>query len=269
MTETVRPPAPPRTTADNASVESLVAIMARLRDPVNGCPWDVAQTFRTVAPYTIEEAYEVADACERDDMAALKDELGDLLLQVVFHSRMAEEAGDFALGDVVAAICAKMIRRHPHVFGDGGGGPGSWERIKAEERKAKEPDPSALAGVALSLPALLRAVKIQNRAARVGFDWPDEEGPRQKVEEEMLEVVEATDAAHIEEEIGDLLFAVVNWARHKHIDPEVALRTANAKFERRFRAMEAMAGDGFAALDLDAKEALWVRAKQGGGSPTS
>ncbi|WP_025292152.1 nucleoside triphosphate pyrophosphohydrolase [Sphingomonas sanxanigenens] len=253
--------------ADNASVAPLVAIMARLRDPVDGCPWDVAQNFRTIAPYTIEEAYEVADACERDDMAALKDELGDLLLQVVFHSRMAEEAGTFALGDVVDSICAKMIRRHPHVFGDGSGGPGSWERIKAEERKAKEPDPSALAGVALSLPALLRAEKLQKRAARVGFDWPDEEGPRQKIEEELAEVVEATDAAHVEEEIGDLLFAVVNWARHKRVDPEVALRAANAKFERRFRAMEAMAGDGFAALDLDAKEALWVRAKRGGKPP--
>lgn len=252
---------------DRPLVEPLVEIMARLRDPVNGCAWDVAQTFRTVAPYTIEEAYEVADACERDDMAALRDELGDLLLQVVFHSRMAEEAGAFSLTDVVQSICAKMIRRHPHVFGEGGGGPGSWEAIKAEERKEKETDPSAIAGVALSLPALLRAEKLQKRASRVGFDWPDEEGARQKVDEELLEVIEATEPAHIEEEIGDLLFAVVNWARHKRVDPEVALRTANAKFERRFRAMEDMAGDAFPALDLEAKEALWVRAKQRGEPP--
>jgi len=244
-----------------ASIAPLVEIMARLRDPVGGCPWDVEQTFRTIAPYTIEEAYEVADACERDDMAALKDELGDLLLQVVFHGRMAEEAGAFALADVIGSICAKMIRRHPHVFGDGSGGPGSWENIKAEERK-KNDDGSALAGIALPLPALLRAEKLQKRAARTGFDWPDEEGPRQKIEEEMLEVAEAETPAHIEEEIGDLLFAVVNWARHKGVDPEAALRKANAKFEGRFRAMETMAGAAFPALPIEDKEALWERAKR-------
>jgi len=252
--------APTTSAVPAASIAPLVEIMARLRDPVGGCPWDLEQNFRTVAPYTIEEAYEVADACERDDMAALKDELGDLLLQVVFHSRMAEEAGAFALTDVIESICAKMVRRHPHVFGDGSGGPGAWENIKAEERR-KNDDGSALAGIALPLPALLRAEKLQKRAARTGFDWPDEEGPRQKIEEEMLEVAEAETPAHVAEEIGDLLFAVVNWARHKGVDPEAALRGANAKFEGRFRAMETMAGAAFPSLPIDDKEALWQRVK--------
>ena len=241
-------------------IDRLTTIMARLRDPETGCDWDVAQNFSTIAPYTIEEAYEVADAIARNDMADLKDELGDLLLQVVFHSRMAEEAGLFALPDVVAAISDKMERRHPHVFGDSPGGHAQhWERLKADEREAKG-DSGALDGVAIGLPALLRAEKLQKRAARTGFDWPDAEGPRAKVIEEIAEI-DAASPAEREEEIGDLLFAVVNWARHLGVDAEAALRGANAKFERRFKAMEAEAGDAFAWLDLEAKEALWVNAK--------
>nr|WP_047166265.1 nucleoside triphosphate pyrophosphohydrolase [Sphingomonas sp. Y57] len=240
-------------------LEELRDIMARLRDPATGCPWDVEQDFRTIAPYTIEEAYEVADAIERDDMAALRDELGDLQLQVVFHARMAEEAGAFDLKDVLDSISAKMIRRHPHVFGDGAS-PG-WEEIKAAERAGASEDMSALAGVASALPALLRAEKLQKRAARTGFDWPDPEGARDKVTEEIDEVRAAATDANRFEEMGDLLFAVVNWSRKLGIDPEAALRAANLKFERRFRAMEEMAGDGFAGLTLDDKEELWVRAK--------
>ncbi|PTD15820.1 nucleoside triphosphate pyrophosphohydrolase [Sphingomonas fennica] len=247
-------------------LDRLVLIMERLRDPENGCPWDREQTFASIAPYTIEEAYEVADACARDDMAALKDELGDLLLQVVYHSRMAEERGAFAIGDVVTAICDKMIRRHPHVFGDGRS-PG-WEALKAEERRGHA-DASALAGVALGLPALLRAEKLQKRAARVGFDWPDADGPRAKIIEELAEVEDAPDAEARAEEIGDLLFAVVNWARHHHVDAEAALRSANAKFERRFRSMEALADGGFATLDLAAQDRLWDRAKAAEKSPVS
>jgi len=242
-------------------IDRLVTIMARLRDPETGCDWDVAQDFSTIAPYTIEEAYEVADAIARNDMADLKDELGDLLLQVVFHSRMAEEAGLFALPDVVAAISDKMERRHPHVFGDSPGGHAQhWERLKADEREAKG-DSGALDGVAIGLPALLRAEKLQKRAARTGFDWPDADGPRAKVIEEIAEI-DAASPAEREEEIGDLLFAVVNWARHLGVDAEAALRGANAKFERRFKAMEAEAGDAFAGLDLDGKEALWLSAKR-------
>ncbi|TPG14274.1 nucleoside triphosphate pyrophosphohydrolase [Sphingomonas oligophenolica] len=241
-------------------IERLVAIMARLRDSERGCAWDVAQTFSTVAPYTIEEAYEVADAIERGDMVDLKDELGDLLLQVVFHARIAEEAGHFALPDVVAAISDKMERRHPHLFGDAdAGSPPRWEELKADERNARGAT-SALDGVAIPLPALLRAQKLQNRAARVGFDWPDAAGPRAKIDEEVAEI-EAASAETVEEEIGDLLFAVVNWARHLGVDPEAALRAGNAKFERRFRAMEERAGDAFVALSLDEKEALWQRVK--------
>ncbi len=240
-------------------IERLRDIMARLRDPQTGCPWDIDQDFRSIAPYTIEEAYEVADAIERDDMAALRDELGDLQLQVVFHARMAEEAGAFALQDVLDAIADKMIRRHPHVFGDGDN-PG-WEEIKAVERGASA-DASALAGVAIALPALLRAEKLQKRAARTGFDWPDDRGARAKIAEEIDEVLAATSPDEQRDEIGDLLFAVVNWARHLGIDPEAALRQANAKFERRFRTMEDIAGDAFAGLSLDAKEELWGQAKR-------
>lgn len=240
-------------------VDRLVAIMARLRDPEHGCEWDRAQSFATIAPYTIEEAYEVADAIARNDVADLKDELGDLLLQVVFHSRIAEEAGQFALPDVVAAISDKMERRHPHIFGDADASPG-WETIKAAERDAKTGPDGALAGVALGMPALNRAEKLQKRAARVGFDWPDPSGPRAKIDEELLEIEQASDAERAGE-VGDLLFAVVNWARHLGVDSEAALRSANAKFERRFAAMEAAAGDRFAALPLDEKERLWGAAK--------
>jgi len=241
-------------------LEELRDIMARLRHPVNGCPWDVQQDFRTIAPYTIEEAYEVADAIERDDMAALRDELGDLQLQVVYHARMAEELGAFDLRDVLDGISAKMIRRHPHVFGDRAS-PG-WEEIKASERAGQSDDDSALAGVAFALPALLRAEKLQKRAARTGFDWPDPAGALAKIEEEIAEVSQAGSAEHRAEEMGDLLFAVVNWARKLGIDPEAALRSANAKFEKRFRAMEDMAGEAFTGLTLDEKETLWVQAKR-------
>lgn len=246
-------------------IERLVAIMARLRDPVSGCEWDVAQDFASIAPYTIEEAYEVTDAIARDDMIELKDELGDLLLQVVFHARIAEEAGHFALPDVVAAISDKMERRHPHIFGDRAeGGHHLWEQIKAAERAAKgktDLPPGALDGVALGLPALLRAEKLQKRAARTGFDWPDAEGARAKIDEEIAEIETATTAAETEEEVGDLLFSVVNWARKLGVDPEAALRAANAKFERRFKAMEAAAGDAFPDLPLAEKEALWQSIK--------
>ncbi len=241
-------------------IERLVAIMARLRDPQRGCEWDAAQTWATIAPYTIEEAYEVADAIMRNDADDLKDELGDLLLQVVFHSRIAEEAGAFTLTDVVGSISDKMERRHPHIFGAATASPG-WEELKAAERAGKD-DTSALAGVAAGLPALMRAVKLQKRAARVGFDWPDTDGPRAKVHEEIDEVVAAS-ADEIHEEVGDLLFAVVNWARHLGIDPEAALRAGNAKFERRFRAMEEAAGDAFPAMTLDEQEALWQQVKRG------
>ena len=240
-------------------IERLRDIMARLRHPETGCPWDIQQDFRTIAPYTIEEAYEVADAIERDDMASLCDELGDLQLQVVYHARMAEEVGAFDLEDVLNGISAKMIRRHPHVFGDGPG-PG-WEEIKAAERAGQSEDASALAGVAAALPALLRAEKLQKRAARAGFDWPDPSGALAKVEEEIAEVSNAISREHQAEEIGDLLFAVVNWARKLGIDPEAALRQANGKFETRFRAMEDMAGESFQGLTLDQMEALWQEAK--------
>lgn len=247
----------------DAPLARLRSVMARLRDPQHGCAWDIAQTFETIAPYTIEEAYEVADAIARGDLHDLKDELGDLLLQVVFHSRIAEEAGAFDFDAVAATIAAKMERRHPHIFGDAGyDGHRNWEAIKAEEREGKS-DGSALAGVALALPSLMRAEKLQKRAGRVGFDWPDASGPRAKIDEELAEVESAPDET-LAEEIGDLLFATVNWARHLGVDAEVALRLANAKFERRFRAMEALAGAEFAALTLAEKEDLWreVKAQQ-------
>lgn len=251
--------------ATPADIMPIADVMARLRDPINGCPWDVAQDFASIAPYTIEEAYEVADAIARNDMDGLREELGDLLLQVVFHSHMAEQAGHFALQDVVDAITAKMVRRHPHVFEDGTrreDGHAQWEAIKAAERAAKEPDPSALAGVALALPALSRAEKIQKRAARTGFDWPDIGQVVAKIEEELDEVRAAATPDAQEDEIGDLMFAVVNLARHLHVDPEAALRRANAKFERRFRGMEQMAGDRFATLTLAEQEELWQEVKK-------
>ncbi|HEU4499649.1 MAG TPA: nucleoside triphosphate pyrophosphohydrolase [Sphingomicrobium sp.] len=243
------------------SLERLVAIMRRLRDPVSGCEWDSVQNFATIAPFTIEEAYEVADAIARDDMAALADELGDLQLQVVFHARMAEEAGHFTLEDVLGSICDKMERRHPHIFGDAEhGGHHLWEEIKATERK-KSPDDSALAGVALALPALERAQKLQRRAARTGFDWPDMAGPRAKIDEELAELDAESDPIAREEELGDLLFAVVNLARYLSIDAEEALRKANRKFEKRFRAIEA--APGFSNMSLDEMEALWTAVKLG------
>jgi len=245
-------------------ITPLTNIMARLRDRDTGCPWDIEQNFATIAPYTIEEAYEVADAIERNDLDALKDELGDLLLQVVFHSQMASEQSAFTLQDVVNAICDKMVRRHPHVFGDISAAshevPDNWETIKAAERSDND-DNSALAGVALALPALLRAQKIQKRAARTGFDWPDQSGVRDKIIEELDEVSEATTAEHVAEEIGDLLFAVVNLARFHQVDAEHALKQANTKFERRFRDMELSAGDVFVDLSLEQKEELWQQAK--------
>ncbi len=250
--------------ASSADITPLANVMAQLRDPDTGCPWDIEQDFASIAPYTIEEAYEVADAIERNDMDDLRDELGDLLLQVAFHARIAEQAGHFALQDVIDAITQKMIRRHPHVFGEGArreDGHAQWEVIKAAERAEKEPDPSALSGVAVALPALLRAEKLQKRAARTGFDWPDQVGVVAKIEEELEEVLNAETRDHKEEEIGDLLFAVVNFARHLKIDPEAALRRANHKFDRRFRGMEDMAGDAFAGLSLEEKEALWQAVK--------
>lgn len=242
------------------ALERLVDIMKRLRDPVNGCEWDSVQTFATIAPYTIEEAYEVADAIERDDMADLADELGDLQLQVVFHAQMASEAGHFTLNDVIDRICDKLERRHPHIFGGAAeGGHHLWEQIKAAERAGKE-DQSALAGVALALPALERAEKLQKRAARTGFDWPDASGARAKVVEELAELDAETDIARQKEELGDLLFAVVNLARKLGIAPEAALKAANSKFERRFRAIESQ--PGFSELDLEAMERRWVAAKE-------
>lgn len=246
---------------EEAPLDRLRAIMARLRDPVRGCEWDREQRWETIAPYTIEEAYEVADAIERGYPAEVRDELGDLLLQVVFQSRIAEEGELFDLDDVATAIADKMERRHPHIFGQASERVG-WEVIKAAERAGKA-ESGALSGVAKGLPALLRAEKLQRRAARVGFDWPDVTGPRAKVDEELAEVDSAHDDA-LGEEIGDLLFSVVNLARHRGVDPEQALRSANAKFERRFAAMEARAGEAFAGMSLDDKEALWALVKQSG-----
>ncbi len=241
----------------------LAGIMARLRDPVSGCAWDIAQDFATIAPYTIEEAYEVADAIARGDMADLAGELGDLQLQVVFHARMAEEAGHFTLADVIAGIADKMVRRHPHVFADDVEPVAAWETIKANERAGRA-ETGALDGVPLGLPALMRAEKLQRRAARVGFDWPDAAGPRAKIDEELDEIASAPDADARAMEYGDLLFALVNWGRHMGMDPEAALRAANAKFERRFKDMEASSGAGFEVLSLDEKEALWQAAKARG-----
>jgi ATP diphosphatase len=250
----------------HAALERLLSIMSRLRDPVSGCGWDREQTFATIAPYTIEEAYEVADAIGRNDVSALRDELGDLLLQVVFHARIAEEAGSFAFADVADAISTKLETRHPHIFGEASADVAQtqrWEAIKAAERSASGAT-SAVDGVALALPALMRAEKLQKRAARVGFDWPDIDGPRAKVLEELDELDGADSDDERMEEAGDLLFAVVNLLRAQRIAPEDALRAANAKFERRFRAMErhaSAAGQSFEALTLDEQEAYWRAVK--------
>jgi len=260
----------------------LLAIMKKLRDPDGGCPWDLEQDFSTIAPYTIEEAYEVSDAIERGDFADLRDELGDLLLQVVFHARMAEETGHFAYKDVVAAICDKMIRRHPHVFNAKGeqspsGVRKAWEDIKSEERAGKALGDKASGGdengllddVPNALPALMRAIKLQNRAAEVGFDWPSPINVVEKIAEESAELVEASaeqNPAKIAEEFGDLLFAFANLARHLKVDPEAALRAANTKFVRRFKAIESgiqARGISLEEASLDQMEALWNEAKRG------
>lgn len=242
-------------------LDRLLSIMARLRDPAHGCEWDRAQTFGTIAPYTIEEAYEVADAIERGDLEELRGELGDLLLQVVFHARMAEEDGHFAFNDVARAICDKMEARHPHIFGNEPPQDRAirWEAIKAQERSAKGAT-SAMDGIARALPALLRAEKLQKRAAREGFDWPDPTGPAAKLAEEAQELAEASAEDKLEE-AGDLLFAAVNLVRAYGIGAEDALRAANDKFERRYRAMEDLASGAFESLTLDEQEALWLRVK--------
>ena len=247
-------------------ISRLLSIMERLRNPETGCEWDREQTFSTIAPYTIEEAYEVADAIARHDLDALRDELGDLLLQVVFHARIAEEAGAFRFADVVAAISTKLENRHPHIFGtdaDDVAQTEQWEAIKAAERRASGAA-GALDGVAIALPALMRAEKLQKRAARVGFDWPDPSGPRDKVLEELEELDSAKTAKERTEEAGDLLFAAVNLVRAHGVAPEDALRAANGKFERRFRGIEALAmadGRTFAELTLEEQEAYWQRVK--------
>ena len=240
-------------------IEPLLDVMRRLRDPKTGCEWDTVQTFETIAPYTIEEAYEVADAIERKDMDGLKDELGDLLLQVVFHSQIATDDGHFSFDDVVDAICKKMIRRHPHIFGEAKDTPG-WEQIKAEER-AETGKPSALDGVAMALPALLRAQKIQKRASRVGFDWPDKSPVKAKLLEELEEVEQAETEEHIHEEIGDLLFSAVNLSRHYGVDAEQALADATRKFSKRFNKVEDTVARDMKEMSIDELEEEWQKAK--------
>ena len=252
----------------------LIEIMAALRTPGSGCPWDLEQTFDTIAPYTLEEAYEVADAIARGDLDHLKDELGDLLLQVVFHARMAQEQSKFDFGGVVEAITTKLIRRHPHVFADEHGQTaeavkGMWERIKAEEKADRGEEPEgALSGVAVALPALTRALKLQNKAGQVGFDWNDPRAVLAKIREEADEIeaaLDAQDEAHAATEVGDLLFAVVNLARHLQADPEGILRATNQKFERRFASIErALAAQGKRPQDatLAEMDALWDAAKE-------
>jgi nucleoside triphosphate diphosphatase len=263
-------------------IASLLDIMAALRTPVTGCPWDLEQSFATIAPYTIEEAYEVVDAIARDDIADLRDELGDLLLQVVFHARLAQEAGHFDFGGVIEAISTKMIRRHPHVFSDACNlSPAEvktlWARIKGEEKRdraearrktgALEPPTGALAGAPLALPALTRAVKLQEKAGKVGFDWNDARAVLAKLREETAEIEEALaagDSEGVKGEVGDLLFVVANLARHLSVDPETALRGANAKFERRFSHIEArlsQQGRGPQEASLEEMDALWDEAK--------
>ncbi|WP_026107404.1 nucleoside triphosphate pyrophosphohydrolase [Dyella ginsengisoli] len=258
------------------SLDDLLAIMARLRDPQGGCPWDLQQDFATIAPYTIEEAYEVADAIDRQDWPDLRDELGDLLLQVVFHAQMARERGLFEFADVAHAISDKMIRRHPHVFGDVAyddveAQKAAWEAIKAEERAARGEthDASALAGVSRGLPEWKRAQKLQEKAARTGFEWPDPAPVLDKLAEEVEEVraefAAGADTGRLEDEIGDVAFVLVNLARHAGVDFSQALRRANAKFERRFRRMEALADEAGQPLDqrdLAAQELLWNAVKR-------
>jgi ATP diphosphatase len=267
----------------SSDIRRLIDIMAALRDPIGGCPWDVQQTFASIAPFTIEEAYEVADAIERGVTEDLREELGDLLLQVVFHARMAEEAGLFDFGGVVEAITSKLVRRHPHVFGEARAlSPDEvktvWGRIKAEEKQAKlapeaanggraERTSSALDGVPLALPALSRALKLQEKAGKVGFDWNDVRGVLEKIREEIIEVeaeIAEGSALALSNEVGDLLFAAVNLARHLKVDPEAALRSANAKFERRFAHIENRLAEGGRTPDgasLDEMEQLWTEAK--------
>ena len=240
-------------------IDPLLEIMRRLRDPADGCEWDKVQTFETIAPYTIEEAYEVADAIKRNDMAALKDELGDLLLQVVFHSQIAADARQFDFAEVVTAICNKMTRRHPHIFGEANQSPG-WEQIKADERE-QSGQSSALDGVALALPALLRAQKIQKRAARVGFDWPAKEPVKEKLLEELEEVAAARTDAEVHEEIGDLLFSAVNLARHYNVDAERALADATNKFTKRFNIVEANLTKNMDDMSIEELEVEWQKAK--------
>lgn len=256
-------------------MQALLKVMAALRHPVNGCPWDVKQDFATIAPYTLEEAYEVFDAIARQDMDELREELGDLLFQVVYHARMAEEAGHFDFDDVARGLVEKMVRRHPHVFGevrhdDDASLKAAWEAQKAYERATKgqqERTPSALDGVALALPALTRAVKLQKRAAREGFDWSDAEAVFPKIDEELDELrqgIAAGDQANIEEEMGDLLFAITNLARKLGVDPEAALRASNDKFVRRYQGMEDVAGRSnvrLADLSLDEQEAIYREVK--------
>ncbi len=262
-----------------SNISKLLNIMARLRDPETGCEWDRRQTFATIAPYTIEEAYEVADAIHRDDTEGLKDELGDLLLQVVFHARMAEEAGEFDFEDVAGAISDKLERRHPHIFGEGAPSDEAsvrrnWEAIKTAEREERHgASASLLDGIPRALPALKQAQKLAGRAAGAGFDWPDAAGVRRKIDEELAELDQelgACDRERIGEEIGDLFFSLVNLARHAGVDAEAAAAAASRKFERRFRALEAAAGargDSVAALDADELEALWQAVKADEGAP--
>ncbi len=251
-----------------SAITALIEIMARLRAPEDGCPWDLEQTFRTIAPYTIEEAYEVADAIERDDLRALKDELGDLLFQAVFHARIAEEQGLFSFADVAEAITEKMIRRHPHIFGDADmrnadEQTAAWENQKAKERTDKG-QVSLLDDVPVGLPGLTRAVKLQKRAARVGFDWTDAKDVLGKIAEETSELTEAineNNADSIEDEFGDLLFVLANLSRHLKIDPDAALRRTNEKFIRRFCYIEEKLGDRISDASLEEMEALWTEAK--------
>lgn len=257
-------------------INDLLELMRRLRDPDTGCPWDLEQDYASIAPYTIEEAYEVADAIERNNLDDLKEELGDLFLQVVFHSQIAQDSGHFSIQDVARSIVEKMVRRHPHVFGDtqienAASQTTAWEAMKAQERARKsnadKQRASALDGVAVTLPALTRSEKLMKRAARTGFDWPTPDSIVEKLQEELDEVrqaAEGSDPDHLEEEIGDVLIVAANLSRKYGINPEQALRKANLKFERRFRAMEALAqtdGQAFDSLQLDAQEALWQRVK--------